>query len=284
MRQNRRRVNYFVFELACKPEIAEIFPAFLQDTDVEAFEEHECGLRAYVQENAAIADIEQTLEALRDNYAFDWEKKWIPGQNWNAVWESAYDPVRVGDFMSVRADFHPPAADVRYDMVILPKMAFGTGHHETTWMCLDALQALPLEGRELLDYGCGAGVLAIGAAMMGARSALGLDIQTESVEATLENARLNGVAEQIQALQGDLDRADGLAFDGIFANINRNVILQNLPALRALARPDAWLLMSGFLAEDTPLVRKAAEQQGFAFERQNTKGRWAMLQMHLPRR
>ena len=284
MRQNRRRVNYFVFELACKPEIAEIFPAFLQDTDVEAFEEHECGPRAYVQENAAIADIEQTLEALRDNYAFDWEKKWIPGQNWNAVWESAYDPVRVGDFMSVRADFHPPAADVRYDMVILPKMAFGTGHHETTWMCLDALQALPLEGRELLDYGCGAGVLAIGAAMMGARSALGLDIQTESVEATLENARLNGVAEQIQALQGDLDRADGLAFDGIFANINRNVILQNLPALRALARPDAWLLMSGFLAEDTPLVRKAAEQQGFAFERQNTKGRWAMLQMHLPRR
>lgn len=284
MRQNRRRVNYFVFELSCKPEIAEILPAFLQDTDVEAFEEHEGGLRAYVQENAAIADIEQTLEALRDNYAFDWEKKWIPGQNWNAVWESAYDPVRVGDFMSVRADFHPPAADVRYDMVILPKMAFGTGHHETTWMCLDALQALPLEGRELLDYGCGAGVLAIGAAMMGARSALGLDIQTESVEATLENARLNGVAEQIQALQGDLDRADGLAFDGIFANINRNVILRNLPALRALARPDAWLLMSGFLAEDTPLVRKAAEQQGFAFERQNTKGRWAMLQMRLPRR
>ncbi|MFN4081603.1 MAG: 50S ribosomal protein L11 methyltransferase [Saprospiraceae bacterium] len=275
-------MNYCVFELYCGPEVAEILPAFLQDTDIEAFEESESGLRAYAQEKADIAAIEQILNALRDDFDFLWEKKQIPGQNWNALWESAYEPVRVGDFIAVRADFHPPAPDVRYDVVILPKMAFGTGHHETTWMCLDALQSLPLAGRQLLDYGCGAGILAIAALMAGAQSALGLDIQLESVEATYENARLNGVASQIEALHGDIDRAAGRAFDGIFANINRNVILQNLPALRALARPDAWLLLSGFLTEDAALVRKAAERQGFVSERENAKGRWALLHLRLP--
>ncbi|MBC7776104.1 MAG: 50S ribosomal protein L11 methyltransferase, partial [Phycisphaerae bacterium] len=201
------------------------------------------------------------------------QKELVLGQNWNELWESNFQPVVVGDFCAVRADFHEPIKSVKWELVINPKMAFGTGHHETTWQCIAAIEHLPLSGAKVLDYGCGTGILAILAAKQGAVEVEAVDIEDESYRNTVENCATNGV-ENVTARLGTLAAIQGHDFDGILANINRHVILESLPALAKLLKPKGWLLISGILLTDEAVVTEAAEAAGFSKKEMKSRGNW----------
>lgn len=274
-------MDYWKYVLHCDPDTAEILTAFLSDAPFDTFEEGDVGFAAYCpapqhDEQA----MRKLLEGLQDNFDFEWEKEFIPSQNWNEIWESNFQPVVVGDFCAVRADFHAPIEGVRWELVINPKMAFGTGHHETTWQCLAALEHLPVQGAHLLDYGCGTGILAIMASKLGATHIEAVDIEQESYLNTLENAANNGVAN-ISPVHGTLDDVQGRAFDGVLANINRHVIIPSFAPLATRMKPGAWLLVSGVLAQDDAAVSEAAAQAGFSKTKQTQRGNWLCISFHL---
>ncbi len=266
-------MNYHKYELKANPETAEILVAFLSDSPFDTFEEMPDGLNAYAPATASEAEIEAQLLDLQSQFDFTWEKELILGQNWNELWESNFQPVIVGDFCAVRADFHEPIPGVKWELVINPKMAFGTGHHETTWQCIAAIEHLPLAGAKVLDYGCGTGILAILASKQGASEVEAVDIETESYRNTVENSASNG-ANNITTRLGTLDAVEGRDFDGILANINRHVILESLPALAGLLKPNGWLLISGILLTDETIVTEAAEAAGFSKKAMKSRGNW----------
>lgn len=271
-------LDYWKYILRANPETAEILIAYLADAPFDTFEETEEGVNAYLpaHENHVV-EVENLLTDLRQHIDFQWEKDFLPAQNWNEIWESNFHPVIVGNFCAVRADFHEPIPEVKHELVINPKMAFGTGHHETTWQCIAAMEHLPMAGKKILDFGCGTGVLAILASKLDAAEVEAVDIEEESYRNTLENSKVNGVTNVI-ARCGTLAAVQGRDFDGILANINRNVILDSLPDLASLLKPGGWLLVSGILLQDEEVVTEAAAKEGFEKKKKTEKGNWLCLE------
>ena len=194
-------------------------------------------------------------------------------QNWNAVWESNFEPLRIDDFVGLRADFHPPTEQVRFDLVINPKMAFGTGHHATTDMMIRSMRELNFTDKTVFDYGCGTGVLAILAKKLGAGHTVAVDIEPPSYENTLENMRTNGVNLD-DVILGTLADVPPFAFDLILANINRNVILNSLPELHRYTAPGTLLITSGYRTPDTEMVDQALAQHGFQQQGRREREGW----------
>lgn len=270
-------MDYWQYHLRTDPATAEILLAYLTDAPFDTFEEDDQGLQAYLPAAADAIEAERMLTELAEQFHFTWEKTFLPGQNWNEIWESNFHPVVVNDFCAVRADFHAPIPGVRYELVINPKMAFGSGHHETTWQCLAALEHLPVAGNHMLDFGCGTGILAILAAKLGAMELEAVDIEAESYRNTLENCRINDV-HNVVVRCGILADVQGRDFDGILANINRNVILDSLSRLAELIVPGGWLLVSGILEQDDPIVTETAVANGFEKIKQTQRGNWLCLE------
>ncbi len=272
-------MDYWLYDLRTDSETAEILLAYLTDAPFDTFEENETGLLAYLPAAADAVEAERVLGELAEQFTFSWEKTFLPGQNWNEIWESNFHPVVVNDFCAVRADFHDPIPGVHYELVINPKMAFGSGHHETTWQCLAAMEHLPIAGAHLLDYGCGTGILAIMAAKLSALEIEAVDIEEESYRNTVENSRINQV-DHVVARAGILSDVQGRDFDGILANINRNVILDSLPRLAELLRPGGWLLISGILEQDDAIITETAVANGFEKKKQTQRGNWLCIEFH----
>lgn len=266
-------MDYYRYDLVTDPETAQILIAYLSDAPFDTFEDNETGLSAYIPAREDVAAGEALVLELQEQFAFSWTKTFIPGQNWNEIWESNFHPVIVGDFCAVRADFHEPIPGVKWELVINPKMAFGTGHHETTWQCIAAMENLPLQGTKVLDFGCGTGILAILASKQGAAEIEAVDIEEESYRNTLENCAVNHVTN-VTTRCGTLDAVEGRGFDGILANINRHVILATLPQLAELLKPGGWLLISGILLDDESIVSDAAAEAGFAKKWITKRGNW----------
>ncbi|MFQ5448219.1 MAG: 50S ribosomal protein L11 methyltransferase, partial [Saprospiraceae bacterium] len=203
-------------------------------------------------------------------------KNLVPGQNWNSLWESNFEPVIVGDFCGIRADFHPPLQYVSHELVINPKMAFGTGHHETTFMVIEHMRNIDFCGKKVLDFGCGTGVLAILASKLGAKSIVAADIEEQSYRNTLENATNNGVAN-IEAVCGTLSDVSAGFFEVVLANINRHVILGALPTLSKRVLPGGWLVTSGYLLADEQVVTEALKNAGFQTVNILKQGNWISI-------
>ncbi|MDE6569095.1 MAG: 50S ribosomal protein L11 methyltransferase [Alistipes sp.] len=246
-------------------------------------------LVAYIQK-AALSDCRREVDAMLARYGVQGRYVPIATQNWNAVWESDFPPVEVEGRLLIRAPFHAPAPAGVMEVVLTPHNSFGTGHHATTWMMTRALLDLPLAGRRGLDLGSGTGVLAIVAAKCGAAHVDAADIDDWCEASCRENAAMNGVADRVHPILGDIfsvasqlhdhtaasDRPQ--PYDFILENINRNILLEALPTTARLLAPDGVLLMSGFLEEDVAVLRTAAEEHGLRHTATYVRDGWVMLQ------
>lgn len=233
----------------------------LEALGFEGFEEEDTGLKAYIPEGRLDEQAFSDFTAARLTGGQQVSRAILPEQNWNQLWESNFDPVVIGDFCAVRADFHAPIAGVREEIVITPKMSFGTGHHATTRLMIEYMRELPLEGKRVVDFGTGTGVLAILAERLGARAIWALDNDPWSIDNARENKDRNGSGLVSLHLSATLDGVPPA--DVILANINRHVLLEHMSALYALLVPGGSLLLSGILSEDREVIGNAAAGAGF---------------------
>ncbi len=257
-----------------KEENSEILMAYLSGLDFYAFEEMNGGIKAY----SNMAGLDEDLKRLPLNFILDYSMEELPCQNWNEVWESNFETVVIDDFCGIRATFHEPIPKVKYEIVIMPKMAFGTGHHETTFMMIQSMENIDFPGKKVFDYGCGTGILAIMASLLGAKVIDAVDIEIESYKNTLEHAHLNNVSN-IHAIHGVLSDIPAEDYDIILANINRNVILDSLSSLYHKLEKEGHILFSGVLLKDEAFVLKEAQKVGFIFLSKKNKGDWSCLHL-----
>ncbi|PSK94131.1 50S ribosomal protein L11 methyltransferase [Taibaiella chishuiensis] len=242
--------------------------------DFEGFEETEESLLAYVEERQFDRE---AIEALATGMGLRFELQALAERNWNAEWEKNFEPVIIDGFCSVRADFHPEPENVQYDIVITPKMSFGTGHHATTALMMTLMRELELNERVVLDFGTGTGILAILAELLGAASVLGIDNDSWSYENAVENCERNQ-AQRVTIRQAVLEELDPEArYDVILANINRHILLQYMDRMAALLRGDQLLLLSGILTEDIDIIRESAAANGFSYIKHATDRNWVCM-------
>ena len=195
-------------------------------------------------------------------------------QNWNAVWEQNFQPVIVEDFCAVRAHFHAPISNVQHEIIITPKMSFGTGHHATTYMMMQQMRSIDFRDKTVFDFGTGTGILAILAEKLGAAKITAIDVDDWSIENAKENFERNGCNRISVSLSSKLPQDQ---FDIALANINRNVILQYMEQLLTIVKQEGLVLFSGLLAADEEDISKAAEQSGLRKTKRLERGGWISL-------
>ena len=270
--------NYCLSFTTESTAVSELLIAALSDFPFYSFVEEENKLQAYINAEDWTDDLRRTLSMLDLVKTFDYQVEFLPYTNWNAVWESNFQAIEVPGFCGVRASFHRSFEDVKHEIIIDPEMAFGTGHHETTFMMMQLMESLDFEGKKVFDYGCGTGILAILADKMGAKPIEAVDIEQPAYENTINNAQKNG-AKNIKAIHGTLENVSGKDFQIILANINRNVILSSLSTLNLKLTEGGLILLSGILQVDFEKVKLAAEQEGFIYKKHLSKGDWVAIMM-----
>ncbi|MBL7471576.1 50S ribosomal protein L11 methyltransferase [Robertkochia sediminum] len=266
----------FQFKVAPRDPFADLLMAELGEVGFESFMEEEDGLLAYIQKdlwNETLLDGLYTPEM--PDVTISHTQKEVAQVNWNEEWEKNFDPIVVDGKCTVRAPFHPEG-DTQYDIVIEPKMSFGTGHHETTHMMIQHLMDTDLKGKEVLDMGCGTGVLAILAEKEGAKAVDAIDIDRWCYENSVENAARNA-CNHIRVFEGDASLLPGREYDVIIANINRNILLADLPVYVSCLRKGGVLLLSGFYEGDIPMIREKCESLGLKFGQKLEKNLWVAL-------
>ena len=272
-------MNYLQYTFPAAADLQEILVALLGELSFEIFEEGPEALQAFVQMPPDVVAFSAEVEEIVAPFQVEFTVLEIPYQNWNSIWESNFQPITVGDFCGVRADFHAPMQGVQHEIIINPKMAFGTGHHETTHMVMQLMEDIDFKDKTVFDFGCGTGILAILAAKLGAKTIDAVDIEPPSFENTLENAKINQVSAAIHALLGDLSVVEGSGYDIILANINRGVILDAFPTLQQKLKQGGILLISGILKTDRELVLAEASQHGFSPVHSLEKGNWLAVRL-----
>lgn len=266
-------MDYYAYKLHCDAAHVEALLGLLSAMPFDSFEEGESGLSAYLPAHLHTEELQARVEELKAIIAFDLDVSFVKGENWNEVWESNFHPVVVDDFCAVRAGFHQPVSGVAHEIVIDPKMAFGTGHHETTYAVMKMMREVDFRDKKVLDYGCGTGILSILAAFLKAASIDAVDIEEPAFENTLENCRINHV-DNVKAWHGDLNAVPAGKYDIILANINRNVILDSLAALRTRLNEGGLLISSGFLVDDGELMAEAFHKHGFSVNQLARRNNW----------
>ncbi len=264
----------FPYDDAC---MAEIVVAELSDFAFDSFEVVDARQKAYIPQ-MMLADCKDQVDAILDRYQIrDRRYISIETQNWNALWESNFQQVEVEGKALIRAPFHDPAPEGVLDILIEPRMSFGTGHHATTWLVTRAIFNLELEGKKGLDMGSGTGVLAIVAAKLGAVSVDAVDIDDWADSNCRDNCRDNGVETKVNPMLGDVRLIEGRSYDFILANINRNILLGDMAKYVATLNPGADLLMSGFLEQDADAIEACAVGLGLQPVSREMRDGWMMV-------
>lgn len=252
---------------------ADILIAELGEVGFESFVEEDKGVLAYIQKEDWSVDIINDAQIIGNSrFEIQYDYKEIEQENWNATWEENFQPILVDGVCVVRAPFHK-RQNSTYDIVIEPKMSFGTGHHETTHMMLQHILELNFEGKSVLDMGCGTGVLAILSAMRGAKPVDAIDIDNWCYLNAKENVARNGM-DFIDVYEGDANLLGGRSYDVIIANINRNILLKDIPMYVKCLSPHGVLLLSGFYVQDLNLITEACGNVKLQFEKNIEKNNW----------
>ena len=250
--------------------------AWLNIADVDAILETEDGLTVYKEDG----NLESVIKMLDENMAIPSSDMIIENEkviNWNSEWAANFNPLLIGEIY-VRAAFHKHDPKAKVDLLISPKMAFGTGHHETTHMMLDHMQSLSLKGKKVLDYGCGTGILSVFSRMQGCEEMTCIDIQQEAIENTIEHFEINGYKpDDIEIHQGDLDKLVSKSYDIILANINRHVLLKQYRLLHQLLLNEGQLVISGILKTDRTLILDTYTSAHFNLTSEDSKGEWTRM-------
>lgn len=268
-------------------DVCDVLAAMAGEAGFETFEQTPAGLTGYIQQEAFNDERIQLLLSQMpfDDIQISFNIAEAEDRDWNEQWEQeGFEPVSVGEHLIIHDGRHVPhPAPDQLLIEIDAKLAFGTGNHQTTRLMADALMALPLSNCTILDCGTGTGILAILALLQGAQSAVGYDIDEWSVDNARHNAVLNGVDDRFSSILGDSAVISNLPypFDVVTANINRNILLADLPRFRQAMKPRATLLLSGFYTEDIPLLSAKAAELGFALISNRQEAEWACLEFKL---
>ena len=259
-------------------EFSEILSANLDALGFEGILEEEQVLTAYIPadqfEESGLKEVKELLGSL--SCKVSWEVKEIAEQNWNRVWEENFEPVIIPGGCVVRAPFHPEFTEFERVITIEPKMSFGTGHHQTTRLMMEEMLQMDMKDKQVLDMGCGTGVLAIVAEKLGAAGILAVDNEPWAYKNTLENINRNS-CRKIKVLEGSSNTIPAQEFDLILANINRNCLLEQIPDYALHAAEGSYLMLSGILQQDTETIRERAEQAGYRFVKSETLDNWMLL-------
>ena len=271
-------MDYLEFDFTITPKETgnEILTAILADIGFESFVESETGLISYIQDSNFSINMIEELDIMHNNeFSINYKFKTIHDKNWNEEWESSYNPVVISDKCCVRAPFHPKNESCKFDVIIEPKMSFGTAHHETTSLMIEQILLLDMKKKSILDVGCGTAVLSILAAKKGAIDITAIDIDEWAYNNSVENVARNK-ADFIKVLFGGIEMAKE-KYDVIFANINRNIIIRDINEYTKLLKSNGILLLSGFYEADIPVVSDKAENIGLKLFSHFIKNNWAVL-------
>ena len=274
-------MNYTEIKITLKDPsgqaIRDTLIALLSQHPFESFAESENSVAAYIPQNLYNENqVLETLNEISQNIPMSWEVNLIAEQNWNKTWEENYQPVTIAGKCLIRAPFHASNPKIKYEIIIEPKMSFGTAHHETTSMMIELLMEENVAGKDVLDMGCGTGVLAILASKMGAKKVMAIDNDEWSYENSLENVTRNNCAN-IAVKMGDNQAIGDDKYDLILANINRNILLQQIESYAGALNNGGKIYLSGFYENDIPLLLQKAETYDLAQNKKLTKNSWAAI-------
>ena len=267
-------------------ENAEIVTAEVSELPFESFSNEDPFLKCYIQKDLYDAQALKLYLSGLEGYGFEIEHSanLIPATNWNAVWESQFNPIVVDNLCTIKASFHEGLKRTRFNITIDPKMAFGTGHHQTTYMMCRALlhNEEEVRGKVVMDMGCGTAVLAILAAKMKAAKVYGIDIDAVAAISAYDNARLNRVGTKIETYCGDASLLQRNTYDVLLANINRNILLQDIPTYSHCIRRGGLLFVSGFYVDDMPMIIGTAMHAGLEYVSHDSIDNWCCIKFRKP--
>lgn len=264
----------------CTETVNDVLSAILGEIGFESFVEENDGIKGYIQQPVYDeATLKETIANIPlENVTISYEAHLMEDKDWNEEWEkNFFQPIVIGNRYAIHSTFHKDVPKAEYDILINPQMAFGTGHHETTSLILEELLDAELQNKSLLDMGCGTSILAILAAMRGAKPITAIDIDTWCVDNSKENILLNNV-ENIKVELGDASSLQGREpFDVIIANINRNILLQDMNCYTTCMHKNSEIYMSGFYVTDIPMIQEKAKSLGLKFIYHKEKNNWAVV-------
>ncbi|WP_394970489.1 50S ribosomal protein L11 methyltransferase [uncultured Croceitalea sp.] len=263
----------FDFKVSPLPIGSEILIAELGEVGFESFVENDSGFLAYIPEQDFVENVFKEIQLLKNpDFTITWDAKTIEQQNWNSEWEKNFHPIKIDNQCMVRAPFHEKE-EVQYDIIIEPKMSFGTGHHETTHMMLQHILNYDFEDKSVLDMGCGTGILAILAEMRGAKPIEAIDIDNWCYLNSIENVERNNCVN-IKVFEGDSNLLDGKRFDIIIANINRNILLDDIPKYSRCLSKEGLLFLSGFYESDLKTISSKCDEYSLEYAHNLEKNNW----------
>ena len=264
------------FNIPNKDAYSDIVVAKLNEIEFDSYLDHKEGIQAYIQEDLLHhPSLDRVIHDLKNLFKFDFSIRRIKEVNWNKEWEENFNPIEINKDCIVRSEFHNVLPQYKYNIIINPKMSFGTGHHETTFLMMNEVFSLDIHNKDVLDIGCGTGVLSILAKYLGSRTTIGIDVDEWSFKNSIENAKLNNI-DSIEFRLGDIKKVSE-KFDIILANINRNVIFSEIKNYILRLNDEGSLLLSGFLSKDVNLIKKCLDDLELRFVSIKNKNKWNLL-------
>jgi ribosomal protein L11 methyltransferase len=275
-------LNYLEIKIKIDQDFSEIFMAELAGSGYDSFAETDEGLDAYIEENKfREEELKDLIKKYKNSFSVEYSIQNLENKNWNEEWEKNFSPVTVADQCLIRASFHKPDPAYPYEIIINPKMSFGTGHHETTSMMIENQLQINHQGKKVMDAGSGTGILSVMASKLGAQSVMAFDVEDWAFDNMKENIQLNN-CPAVQTALGDIYQVKHpfSEYDIILANINKNVLLKEIQAYSSMLHKGGVLILSGFYTDDVEDILAEATKYSLEMMGQKEKNRWASLIFH----